>query len=74
MAPPCGHRLLLVQTDCDFFTFTVVLNLRYIRVALDAPGLGAGEGEGAAGRVVLGFGLHAARVTAVVWLRQSKTT
>lgn len=73
-----GREPYFVQTDCDFFhacvNSTVVLNLRCIRAALDPPGLGAGEGEGATRRVVLGPGLHAARITAMVWLCQSKTT
>lgn len=46
-----GREPYFVQTDCDFFhacvNSTVVLNLRCIRAALDPPGLGAGEGEGA---------------------------
>uniref|UniRef100_A0A8C1GZH6 Synaptonemal complex central element protein 2 n=1 Tax=Cyprinus carpio carpio TaxID=630221 RepID=A0A8C1GZH6_CYPCA len=47
--------------------------VHYIRATLNLPSLGAGEGDGATGWVVLGPGLHAAWVTAVVWFCQSET-
>lgn len=53
-----------------FSKFSSVDQIRFSLVYL--PGLGSIEGEGAAGWVVFGFGLHAAGIAAMVGLRQAK--